>query len=178
MKKAKLKAVRKVRNKDLVLPFRMDHDFFCSDGTSWTASSYWHQSCLHIENSFKSPWALPLSLTDPKGLTRKTSKARLSQQLKRRITATSKCPENVINQRRLCDLYLCWLLEKVTLKLVLGNLFSPYEARYTNTVHVNIFLCCIFQTRVSGLKNDVIQIMLYAIKPIKMLFSVPKQAQD
>ena len=32
MKKAKLKAVRKVRNKDLVLPFRMDHDFFCSDG--------------------------------------------------------------------------------------------------------------------------------------------------
>lgn len=28
MKKAKLKAVRKVRNKDLVLPFRMDHDFF------------------------------------------------------------------------------------------------------------------------------------------------------
>ena len=95
MKKAKLKAVRKVRNKDLVLPFRMDHDFFCSDGTSRTASSYWHQSCLHIENSFKSPWALPWSLTNPKGLTRKTSKARLSQQLKRRITATSKCPENV-----------------------------------------------------------------------------------
>ena len=55
---------------------------------------------------------------------------------------------------------------------------SPYDARYTNAVHVNIFLCCIFQTRVSGLKNDVIQIMLYAIKPIKMLYSVPKQAQD
>ena len=28
MKEAKLKAVRKVRNKDLVLPFRIDHDFF------------------------------------------------------------------------------------------------------------------------------------------------------
>ena len=28
MKKAKLKAVRKVRNKDLALPFRMDHNFF------------------------------------------------------------------------------------------------------------------------------------------------------
>ena len=28
MKKATLKAMRKLRNKDLVLPFRMDHDFF------------------------------------------------------------------------------------------------------------------------------------------------------
>ena len=28
MKRVKLKAVRKVRNKDRVLPFRMDHDFF------------------------------------------------------------------------------------------------------------------------------------------------------
>ena len=28
VKKAKLKAVRKVRDKDVVLSFRMDHDFF------------------------------------------------------------------------------------------------------------------------------------------------------
>ena len=45
LKKTKLKsfkdlrAVRKVRNKDLVLPLRMDRDVLCSDGTSRTVSS-------------------------------------------------------------------------------------------------------------------------------------------
>ena len=37
---------------------------------------------------------LPWSLADPYGLPRKTSKAKLSQQLERGITATEKYPEN------------------------------------------------------------------------------------
>ena len=40
---------------------------------------------------------LPWSLADPYGLQRKTSKAKLFQELERRITVTEKYPENATN---------------------------------------------------------------------------------
>ena len=95
LKKAKLKsfkdlkAVRKVHNKNLVLSFRMDRDVFAR----MALLGQFRQ--IYMKVVFTYPVApLPWSLADPYGLPRKTSKAKLSQQLERGITATEKYPEN------------------------------------------------------------------------------------
>lgn len=95
LKKAKLKsfkdlkAVRKVRNKDQELPLRMDRDVFAR----MALLGQFRQIDMKIV--FTYPLGpLPWSLADPYGLPRKTSKAKLSQQLERRITVTEKYPEN------------------------------------------------------------------------------------
>ena len=95
LKKAKLKsfkdlkAVCKVRNKDLVLPLRMDRDVFAR----MALLGQFHQ--IDMKVFFTYPLgAFPWSLADPHGLPRKTSKAKLAQQLERRITVTEKYPEN------------------------------------------------------------------------------------
>ena len=91
-----LKAVHKVRNKDLVPPLGMDRDFLLG----WHFSESFImmtsiKSCFHIKNNFKSLRALPWTLTYPKGLPRRTSKSILFQQLEWRVTVTTKYPENV-----------------------------------------------------------------------------------
>ena len=95
LKKAKLKtfkdlkAVRKVPNKDLVLPLRMDRDVFAR----MALLGQFRQTDMKVV--FTYPLVpLPWSLADPYGLPRKTSKSKLSQQLERRITVTEKYPEN------------------------------------------------------------------------------------
>ncbi|KAK3747396.1 hypothetical protein QZH41_012092, partial [Actinostola sp. cb2023] len=95
LKKAKLKsfkdlkAVRKVRNKDLVLPLRMDRDIFARMALLGQFRE------IDMKVVFTYPLGpLPWSLADPFGLPRKASKAKLSQQLERRITVTDKYPEN------------------------------------------------------------------------------------
>ena len=95
LKKAKLKsfkdlkAVRKVRNKDLVFPLCMDRDVFAQ----MALLGQFRQ--IDMKVVFTYPLGpLPWSLADPYGLPRKTSKAKLSQQLERRITVTEKYPEN------------------------------------------------------------------------------------
>ena len=95
LKKAKvksfkdLKAVCKVRNKDLVLPIRMDRDVFAR----MTLLGQFRQ--FDMKGVFTYPLVpLPWSLADPYGLPRKTSRSKLSQQLERRITVTEKYLEN------------------------------------------------------------------------------------
>ena len=95
LKKAKLKSFKdlkaecKVRNKDLVLPLRMDRDVFAL----MALLGQFRQ--IDVKVVFIYPLgALPWSLADSCGLPRKTSKAKLSQQLERRITVTEKYPEN------------------------------------------------------------------------------------
>ena len=95
LKKAKLKsfkdlkAVRKVRNKDLVLPLRMDRNVFAQ----MALLGQFRQ--IDMKVVFAYPLGpLPWPLADPYGLPRKTSKAKLSQQLERRITVAEKYPEN------------------------------------------------------------------------------------
>ena len=84
-----LKAVRKVHNKNLVLPLRMDRDVFAR----MALLGQFRQ--IDMKVVFTYPLGpLPWSLADPYGLPRKTSKAKLSQQLERGITATEKYPEN------------------------------------------------------------------------------------
>ena len=95
MKKVKLKsfkdlkAVRKVRNKDLVLPLRMDRDIFAR----MALLGQFRQIDMKVVFSYPLG-PLPWSLADPYGLPRKTSKAKLSQQLERGITVTEKYPED------------------------------------------------------------------------------------
>ena len=89
----------KVRDKDLVFPLGMDRDFL----REWHFSESFiimTKMCFHPKNNFESPPALPWTLNYPKGLPRKTSKSRLFQQLKWRITITTKYPENVTSS---CD---------------------------------------------------------------------------
>ena len=95
LKKAKLKsfkdlkAVCKVRNKELVLPLRMDRDVFAR----MALLGQFRQ--IDMKVVFTYPLGpLPWSLADPYGLPRKTNKAKLAQQLERRITVTEKYPEN------------------------------------------------------------------------------------
>ena len=95
LKKAKvksfndLKVVRKVGNKDVVPPLRMDRGAF-----AWMALLGQFRQ-IDMKVVFTYPLGhLPWSLADPYGLPRKTSKAKLSQQLERRITVTEKYPEH------------------------------------------------------------------------------------
>ena len=75
----------KVRNKDLVLPLRMDRDVFAR----MALLGQFHQIDMQVVFTYPLG-ALPGSLADPYGLPRKTSKAKLSQQLELRITVTEK----------------------------------------------------------------------------------------
>ena len=96
LKKTKLKsfkdlrALRKVRNKDLVFPLRMDRDVFAR----MALLGQFRQ--IEMKIVFTYPLGpLPWSLADPYGLPPgKTSKAKLSQQLEQRIPVTEKYPEN------------------------------------------------------------------------------------
>ena len=95
LKKAKLKsfkdlkAVRKVHNKNLVLPLRMARDVFAR----MALLKQFRQ--IDVKVLFTYPLGPPpWSLADPYGLPRKSNKAKLSQQLERGITATEKYPEN------------------------------------------------------------------------------------
>ena len=95
LKKAKLKsfkdlkAVHKVGNKDAVLPLRMDRDVFAR----MALLGQFHRIDMNVV--FTYPLGpLPWSLAGPYGLPRKTSKAKLSQQLERRITVSEKYREN------------------------------------------------------------------------------------
>ena len=84
-----LKAVRKVHNKNLVLPLRMARDVFAR----MALLEQFRQ--IDVKVLFTYPLGpLPWSLADPYGLPRKSNKAKLSQQLERGITATEKYPEN------------------------------------------------------------------------------------
>ena len=81
--------MRKVRNKNLVLPLRMDRGVFAR----MALLGQFRQ--IDMKVVFIYPLGpLPWSLADPYGLMRKTSKAKLSQQLERRIPVTEKYPQN------------------------------------------------------------------------------------
>ena len=81
--------MRKVRNKDLVLPLRMDRDVFAR----MALLGQFRQIDMKI--GFTYPLCpVPWSLADPYGLLGKTSKSKLSQQLEQRIPVTEKYPEN------------------------------------------------------------------------------------
>jgi len=95
LKKTKLKsfkdlrAVRKVHNKDLILPLRMDRDVFAR----MALLGQFRQ--IDMKVVFTYPLGpLPWSLADPYGLPRKTCKAKLSQQLERQSPVTENYPEN------------------------------------------------------------------------------------
>ena len=95
LKKAKLKsfkdlkALRKVHNKDLVFPLPMNRDVFARTALLGQFRQ------IDMKVVFTYPHGpLPWSLTNLYGLPRKTSKAKPSQQLERRIIVTEKYPEN------------------------------------------------------------------------------------
>ena len=80
--------MRKVRNKDLVLPLPMGRDVFAR----MALLVQFRQ--IDMKVVFTYPLGtLPWYLADPYGLSRKTSKAKLSQQLERRIPITEKYAE-------------------------------------------------------------------------------------
>ena len=81
--------MRKVHNKNLVLPLRMARDVFAR----MALLKQFRQ--IDVKVLFTYPLGPPpWSLADPYGLPRKSNKAKLSQQLERGITATEKYPEN------------------------------------------------------------------------------------
>ena len=81
--------MRKVHNKELVFPLRMDRDVFAR----MALLGQFRQIDMKIV--FTYPLGpLPWSLADPYGLPGKTVKAKLSQQLEQRIPVTEKYPEN------------------------------------------------------------------------------------
>ena len=94
--------MHKVRNKDLVLPFsREDREIFFLFFVWKALFGKFHYNDIKAAFTLKTTLrvlklSLVLLLMHPKGLRpRKKGKARLSQQLKRRITSTTKYQENV-----------------------------------------------------------------------------------
>jgi hypothetical protein len=87
-----LKAVRKVRSKDAVLPLCMDRDVFARMAHIGQFRE------IDMKVIFTFPLGpLPWSLSDAYGLPRKTSKAKLSQELEKRIAITEKYPDNSVS---------------------------------------------------------------------------------
>ena len=84
--------MRKIHNKDLTLPLCINRDVFAR----MALLGEFRQ--IDMKVVFAHPLGpLPWSLADPHGLPQKTSKAKLFQQLERRITVTEKYPENAIS---------------------------------------------------------------------------------
>ncbi len=87
-----LKAVRKVHSKGAVLPLRMDRDVFARMALIGQFRE------IDMKVIFTFPLGpLPWALSDPYGLPRKTSKAKLSQELERHIGVTEKYPDNSVS---------------------------------------------------------------------------------
>ena len=86
-----MKAVCKVRNKDLVLPLRMDRDVFARIALLGQFRQIDMKPFFHLpswSSSLVSCWFLWTPAKD------QTSKAKLSQQFERRIAVIEKYPEN------------------------------------------------------------------------------------
>ena len=84
-----LKTITKTSNKDLVLPLQMDRALFALMALLGQFRK------IDMKTVFMFPLTpLPWSLADPYGVTRKTHKSKISQQLERRIEVTERYPEN------------------------------------------------------------------------------------